>query len=39
VAFGLAAAAFGVERLRLLIDELALFTATVSGSAGIDAAD
>lgn len=33
------AAAFGVERLQLLIDELALFTATVSGPAGIEAAD
>lgn len=33
------ASAFGVERLRRLIDELALFTATVSGPGSIDAAD
>lgn len=31
--------AFGVHRLQALIDELALFTATVSGPEGIDAAD
>jgi homoprotocatechuate degradation regulator HpaR len=33
------AAAFGVERLRTLIDELALFTVTVAGPADIEAAD
>lgn len=33
------AAAFGVDRLRTLIDELALFTATVAGPGGIEAAD
>lgn len=33
------AGAFGVERLQALIDELALFTATVAGPEGVQAAD